>query len=127
MQIGLTELLEQWDDLDDDLKMNVVQEARDEIERLKKPERTDTNEPTDEEIKEVFGNASFGKQTPKQVLRQGILKVALGYGNGFTLTTILHDLGMIQWDRATTESRKLWITPRGRYLCWKWYIGEESA
>lgn len=113
---------------DEEETLDLLQKARDEIERLTLPLREDREEPTDAEFVEAFGNASFGPNTEarrREIVATGILKVALCYGNGHTLTCILKDLGLITWGRRGPRDDRLIITPRGRYLCWKWFGLEE--
>lgn len=50
---------------------------------------------SDEEIFRVHGHANFGSMTPRQVIDDGVRKVAVGYQCGHTQFTILREHGLI--------------------------------
>lgn len=50
---------------------------------------------SDEEIIRVHGHANFGNITPRQVIDDGVRKVAVGYHCGHTQFTILREHGLI--------------------------------
>jgi hypothetical protein len=71
------------------------------------------NEITDDEILNAWGNANFGGniKTPEQkrlYLRCAVMKAAMGYHNGFTITQIMKELKLL--NKAELPNVK------GRYL-----------
>ena len=50
---------------------------------------------SDDLIEKAFENTNFGSMTKRDLVRYGLLKVASGYYNGYTLKSILMELGLI--------------------------------
>lgn len=68
----------------------------------------------DSEIQRVHGHANFGQMTPREVVNEGVVSVSKGYSNGYTMTQILLEHGLV-WRREFSWPRKL--KPKGkRYL-----------
>ena len=63
---------------------------------------------TDEAIKIVFGNSNFGEKTPRQVIKQALLKIASGYSNGSTSQSVLENLGLAR-DNSLTKLGKTYL------------------
>jgi len=74
---------------------------------------------TDEEIESVHGNANFGSMGKRQVVDQGVLKVASGYYQGHTSTQIITKHGLIDKDYQ--------LTPKGRMYLWATFATEISV
>jgi hypothetical protein len=55
---------------------------------------------SDEQLKRVHANANFGTMTPRDVINDGIRKIAIGYTCGHTQGEILHEHGL------TTKAKK---------------------
>lgn len=66
----------------------------------------------DAELIRVHGNANFGTMTPREVVNDGVRKVAVGYHTGHTQFCILRDHGLItkprglSYDAALTKKGK---------------------
>lgn len=65
---------------------------------------------SDEEIEVAFQNTNFGDDSPafrRKLLEQGVLKRLVPYHSGWTLTCILHELGlMTKLGNITSKGRK---------------------
>jgi hypothetical protein len=48
---------------------------------------------TDEEIEAAFENTNFGTTKYREILVEGVRKTVLGQHNGWTMTTIIRNLG----------------------------------
>lgn len=55
---------------------------------------------SDEEVVRVHGFANFGDMTPREVVNDGVLKLAFGYHTGHTQMTILREHGLITKPRG---------------------------
>lgn len=66
---------------------------------------------TNEEIEVAFAGTDFGTTEHRLLLLRSVLKVALGYHCGSTITGIMQRMGL------TTE--KLKLTPRGKEFCYQ--------
>lgn len=68
---------------------------------------------TDEQMKEAFANADFGKTPHRQVLARSVLKCACGYPTGSFARAICAELGLTtsQWE----------LTPLGRQYLYAAY------
>ena len=56
---------------------------------------------TDKQLDHVWGNANFGKESKRDIVRYTLLKKACGYGSGSTARAIAKELGLF------TEAEKL--------------------
>lgn len=68
-------------------------------------------EVTDEEIAKAFEGSNFGNRKPRDVLALSVLKVALCYHCGYTITEIMNRMGL-----TTPKGR---VTERGRLFCYR--------
>ena len=69
---------------------------------------------SDEEIERVHAYANFGDMPKRDVVDEGVLKVALGYGMGHTMQQIIAEHGLIWTPRG---NRKLHLSKKGeKYL-----------
>lgn len=66
---------------------------------------------SDGELAQAFGNANFGNMTPRDVVRQGVLKCASGFYQGHTSMTICKELGLIDHQYE--------VTAKGRQYLWE--------
>lgn len=67
---------------------------------------------SDEEIARVHGHANFGSMPPRQVVNDGVRKVAVGYHCGSTQFSILRDHGLITKPRG--HSYDVNLTKKGK-------------
>lgn len=77
---------------------------------------------SDEEIEAVFQNTNFGDDSPtfrRRLLAQGVLKKLVPYHSGWTLTTILIELGLI--------TAKHNITAKGRKFLFAEFYQEKFS
>ena len=79
---------------------------------------------TDADIDAVWGNASFGTATRREVVDRTVLKYACGYISGHTATMIVRDLGLISVD---PYERKSWLTKKGQLYLYAAYYGRNKA
>ena len=70
-----------------------------------------TEEVTDAEIASAFEGTDFGSADHRMLLARSVLKVALKYHCGWTITQIMKRMGL------TTEGGK--VTDRGRAFCYQ--------
>lgn len=70
------------------------------------------------EVCKAYGNADFGKETPRRVVNKAVLKVACGFSNGSTATDIIKKLGLIS---AYSTLRLATLTEKGRKYLWSVY------
>lgn len=69
---------------------------------------------SDEEVLRVHGSANFGSMPPRQVINDGVRKVAYGFGTGSTQYAILFEHGLITKHRsATNRVLRPRLTPLG--------------
>ena len=71
---------------------------------------------TNEELIEVWGNASFGSMTKRNVVKLGVLKCASGYHQGHTSKSICQELGLI--------TKEYDLTAKGRVYLWEVFKGD---
>jgi hypothetical protein len=64
---------------------------------------------TDEELRIAYANANFGPMSPREVIKQGLLKCAGCWHQGHTSQQILIELGLISKNYKLTKKG-------GRYL-----------
>lgn len=70
---------------------------------------------SDAQIEQVHAHANFGGMAKRQVVNEGVLKAAFGYGSGHTQMTILHEHGLIRDFRKAKGNMNL--TAKGlKYL-----------
>jgi len=72
---------------------------------------------TDEEIVLVHGKSDFGgmNSNKREIVNEGLLKFAIGYGNGSTLNSILETHKLIIF---SVLDKRYYITRKGReYMC----------
>lgn len=62
------------------------------------------------EILRVHGNCNFGELTPRQVVNDGVRKIALGYWVGSTCLAILAAHGLVTWNACENPH----LTPFGQ-------------
>lgn len=69
---------------------------------------------SDDEIKEVHGNANFGCMSPRAVVNESILKTALGYCLGSTALAILREHKLVT---KPNKMHRVFLTKKGqKYL-----------
>ena len=73
---------------------------------------------TDEEITAAFENTNFGRADDRHFLALSVLKVAVGYHCGQTITTIMLKMRLIS---GSTES-KCTILERGRVFAYEYFL-----
>lgn len=66
---------------------------------------------TEEEIEAEFAGTNFGTDEHRLLLARSVLKVALGYHCGSTITGIMQRMGLI--------TAKLKVTTRGKEFCYQ--------
>lgn len=67
---------------------------------------------SDEEIVRVHGHANFGAMAPREVVNDGVRKIAVGYHCGHTQFTILREHGLITKPRGMSYDCNL--TKKGK-------------
>lgn len=65
---------------------------------------------TDEEIQAAFSGTNFGTEEHRLLLVRSVLKVAIGYHCGSTITGIMQRMGLV--------TAKLKLTVRGKEFCY---------
>lgn len=70
---------------------------------------------TDDEIRKESAWANFGSRDPVAMIKEGLLKVCCGWGEGHSVKSILKDLGLL------TPAPHFNITKKGRRQLWEWY------
>ena len=73
---------------------------------------------TDQELDQVWGNADFGKNDKRHILKHALLKCACGYYTGRTAKYIVTELGLAneRWE----------ITPKGKQYLFAAFSGGVS-
>jgi len=74
---------------------------------------------TDQELDAAWGNADFGQNDKRFIVKQALLKCACGYYSGRTAKHILCELGL------TTEQWEM--TPKGRQYLFAAFSGGYSV
>lgn len=74
--------------------------------------------PTKEEIEAEFVGTNFGRTDYELLVKQGLLKVACHFHNGFTLQNILIRLGLI---KPRTHLDGFILTNKGRDVMYQWF------
>lgn len=65
---------------------------------------------SDEQINNAWGNANFGEETSKRgIIANGLLKYACGYHSGYTLQSILKQLGLLTIQLSLTKKGKEYL------------------
>lgn len=70
---------------------------------------------TDDDVELAFRHTNFGHTDFRGLLAQGCIKALAGWHQGHTLTTILHDLSLINWNR---DKDTIKVTDKGRHYIW---------
>lgn len=70
---------------------------------------------TDDDVELAFLHTNFGHTDFRGLLAQGCIKSLAGWHQGHTLTTILHDLSLINWNR---DKDTIKVTDKGRHYIW---------
>jgi hypothetical protein len=84
-----------------------------------RPRLARLTEVTDAEIAAAFDGANFGRADHRKLLALSILKKALRYHCGHTITEIMITMGM--------TTRRGTVTERGRYFCYVELDGKNSG
>lgn len=71
--------------------------------------RTVSDIVTDKQIEEAFKGTNFGARTPRELIRNGVLKCACGYYTGHTIGVILNELGLITEKGNPTRKGKEYL------------------
>jgi hypothetical protein len=79
---------------------------------------------TDEEMQSVFQGTNFGHDDFRGLLAQGCIKALACWHQGHTLTTILDELRLINWNRQTS---KIKVTVKGRHYIWLAFKGRPGG
>lgn len=70
---------------------------------------------SDEQMHAAFENTNFGCTDFRGLISQGSIKALAGWHQGHTLTCILVELGLINWNRQTD---KIKVTAKGKHYIW---------
>jgi hypothetical protein len=70
---------------------------------------------TEEQMEGVFQGTNFGHDDYRGLMAQGCIKALACLHQGPTLTTILHELRLISWNKQTG---KIKVTAKGRHYIW---------
>jgi len=63
---------------------------------------------SDQQIEKAFENTRYGENpNHREIIKDGILKVASGYANGFTTMTILTELGLATRRKTARQTQSL--------------------
>jgi len=73
---------------------------------------------TDEEITDAFENTNFGRTDYRHFLALSVLKVAVGYHCGGTITMIMVKMGLISGSTASVNA----ILERGRDFVYEHFL-----
>lgn len=76
--------------------------------------------PTDKEIMNCIGNANFGTANPIALIKHGLLKIACGYAEGHTVTSILIELRLVKKSSYGTYSPGK-LTKNGGFVLYEWF------
>lgn len=79
---------------------------------------------TDEQMQEAFRGTNFGHDDYRGLLAQGCIKSLACWHQGHTLTTILQELRLINWNKQTG---KINVTAKGRYYIWLAFKGRPGV
>jgi hypothetical protein len=79
---------------------------------------------TDEQMQSVFQGTNFGHTDYRGLLAQGCIKALAAWHQGHTLTTILEELRLINWNRQTS---KIKVTAKGRHYIWLAFKGRPGV
>lgn len=61
---------------------------------------------TDDELAAAFGGSNFGDRDHRELLENSVLKKAIGYHCGHTITEIMKHLGLIGINETITKKGK---------------------
>jgi len=64
---------------------------------------------TDEEIVASFAGTTFGQRDHRRLVEQGVLKKQAGYRSGYTLETIMCELGLVTQNGNITKKGRGFI------------------
>jgi len=70
---------------------------------------------SNEQMQAAFQGTNFGHTDFRGLLAQGCIKALAGCHQGHTLTTILDELRLINWNKQTS---KIKVTAKGRHYIW---------
>lgn len=76
---------------------------------------------SDKEIDAAWGNADFGSQPKREVIKEALLKYACNYVTGKTSTSILLELELIKADNKYRYS----LSKRGQRYLWLAFASEQ--
>ncbi|MCY1407689.1 hypothetical protein D9M71_229960 [compost metagenome] len=79
---------------------------------------------SDEEMQQSFENTNFGHTDFRGLLAQGCIKALAGWHQGHTMTTILDQLGLIEWSKM---KRSIKVTAKGRHYIWLAFKGRPGV
>jgi hypothetical protein len=79
---------------------------------------------TDEQMQTVFHGTNFGHTDYRGLLAQGCIKALAAWHQGHTLTTILEELRLINWNKQTS---KIKVTAKGRHYIWLAFKGRSGV
>ena len=107
------------DDAARDLTKNLVEQNKKEEQArqymLNPNIREITDLVSDEEMGKSFAGTNFGHTDYRGLLAQGCIKALAGWHQGHTLTTILAELALIDWNR---ETGTITVTDKGQHYIW---------
>lgn len=78
---------------------------------------------TDAELVKASGNANFGSQQPRNVIKFVLLQYVCGYHSGGTAQAICNDLALVRNSRNSRRAPSL--TKKGKDYLWACF-GKES-
>jgi hypothetical protein len=85
---------------------------------------------TDDEIAAAFKGTDFGDELQTHTLRRGLLKLACGYYNGYTLNQIIEKLELAEKYPVQTDDfgqrMALRLTDKGKNFLYKAYEQDEA-
>lgn len=79
---------------------------------------------TDDEMAGAFDNTNFGHTDFRGLLSQGCIKALAGWHQGHTLTTILDELNLINWNK---QKQSIKVTAKGRHYIWLAFKGRPGV
>lgn len=76
---------------------------------------------TNEQLAPLFEGTNFGHTNYREIVLEGLMKVATHYHNGYTLENILKDNGFTKVNSRVRE-----LTETGRRLMWDLYTAQKE-
>jgi len=64
---------------------------------------------TDKQLNKAFQGTNFGKRTPRELIRNGILKHTCGYYTGHTIECVLKEIGLLTEKGKPTKIGKEYL------------------